>query len=110
ARERSFAGVTLAQRHQAGHFVLGETDFLAPELREREVFHFVGHAARFGGLIERVNFRGGCCGHHLSFKTPRHLKVAGSIRSLYEPLTAEATNNAGPFTVESTGSDTTRVS
>jgi hypothetical protein len=36
----------LAQRHQAGHFLLGEPDLLASELGKREIFHFVRLAAR----------------------------------------------------------------
>ncbi len=40
--------VLLAQRHQAGHFLLGEAQLLAAELGERQVFHLVRLAA--GGL------------------------------------------------------------
>ena len=37
ALERRLALVLLANRHQAGHFLLGETDFLAPEFGEGEI-------------------------------------------------------------------------
>ena len=40
--------VLLAQRHEARHFLLGEPDFLAAELGEREILHLVRFAA--GGL------------------------------------------------------------
>ena len=39
AGERLLALVLLADRHQAGHFLLGETDLLAAELGEREIGH-----------------------------------------------------------------------
>ena len=48
--ERLLAAVLRAQRHQAGHFLLGETDLLAAELGERQILHLVRFAAgRLGG-------------------------------------------------------------
>ena len=37
AGERVLALVALAQRHQPGHLLLGETDLLAAELGERQI-------------------------------------------------------------------------
>ncbi len=37
ALQRLGGGVLAADRHQAGHLVLGERHLLAPEVREREV-------------------------------------------------------------------------
>jgi hypothetical protein len=74
AGERLLRAITGAQRHEAGHLVLGEPDLLAPEFSEREVLDLVGDAAGFRGGVERVHFFHCCCRHHLSFKTP-DLKV-----------------------------------
>ena len=42
--------VLLAQRHQAGHLLLGEPHLLAAEIGERQIFHLVRLAAGgFGG-------------------------------------------------------------
>ena len=48
AGERLLAAVLRAQRHQAGHLLLGEADLLAAELGERQILHLVRLAA--GGL------------------------------------------------------------
>ena len=50
--------VLAAQRHQAGHFLLGEADFLAAELGERQVLHLVRLAAGGAGGVERMQFLG----------------------------------------------------
>src|SRR2546428_5815409 len=41
AGERPSACVLLAQSHEAGHFLFGETDLLAAEFGEREILHLV---------------------------------------------------------------------
>ena len=69
AGERLLRAVAGAKRHQAGHLVLGEADFLAPELGERQVLHLVGDTAGLGGGFERVHFLH-CGAHLLSFKMP----------------------------------------
>ena len=56
--ERLLARVLPPQRHQAGHFLLGEADFLAAELGERQVLHLVGLAAGGAGGVERMQFLG----------------------------------------------------
>ena len=59
AAARGFlARVLAAQRHQAGHFLLGEADFLTAELGERQVLHLVGLAAGRAGGVERMQFLG----------------------------------------------------
>ena len=45
AGERLLRAVLRAERHQAGHLLLGEADFLAAELGERQVLHLVRLAA-----------------------------------------------------------------
>jgi hypothetical protein len=49
ALERSRAGVLLADRHEPGHFGLGDGDFLATPVGERKVSDFVvgGPGGRF---------------------------------------------------------------
>ena len=51
ARERLLALVLGAQRHEAGHLVLGDGDFLAAEFGLRDVFDFVvgAHGLSFFG-------------------------------------------------------------
>ena len=56
AGERLLRAVARAQRHQAGHLVLGEADFLAAELGEAEILDLVGFAAGLAGRFERVHF------------------------------------------------------
>ena len=68
AGERLLRAVAGAQRHQAGHLVLGETDFLAAELGEAEILHLVRFAAGLLGRVERVHFLN-CCRHRLSLIT-----------------------------------------
>ena len=46
--ERLRLAVLLAQRHQAGHFVLGQHDLLAAQIGQGEVGDFVGQTL-FGG-------------------------------------------------------------
>ena len=58
AGQRLLAAVLAAQRHQAGHFLLGEADFLAAELGERQVLHFVGSRPAARGGVERMQFLG----------------------------------------------------
>ena len=53
--------VLRAQRHQAGHFLLGEADFLAAELGLREVLHLERLAAGGLGGVERVHLLDNCC-------------------------------------------------
>ena len=41
---KRFGGaVLLPQGHQAGHFVLGQPDFLAAPIGQRHIGHFIGH-------------------------------------------------------------------
>ena len=54
AGERLLAGVALAQRHQAGHLLLGEAHLLAAPLGQREVGDLVRLAAGLAGEVERV--------------------------------------------------------
>ena len=54
AGERVLALVARAQRHQSGHFLLGEADFLAPEIGKRQILHLVRLATRLHGGVERV--------------------------------------------------------
>ena len=55
--------VLLAQRHQAGHFLLGETQFFASELGKRQILHFERLAAGGFGGGEGMKCRG--CGGHM---------------------------------------------
>ncbi len=58
AGERLLRAVLLAQRHQAGHFLLGEANFLPAELRLREVSHLERFAASRLGGSERMHLFG----------------------------------------------------
>ena len=53
-RERRLAGVLASQRHEAWHFLLGKSDFLAAELGEGQVLHLERFAAGRAGGVERV--------------------------------------------------------
>ena len=57
AGQRLVLGVLAADRHQAGHFVLGDGDFLAAPFGQREV----GDFEFGGGLVDR------CSAHLLYF-------------------------------------------
>ena len=57
AGERLLALVALAQRHQPGHLLLGQPDFLAAELGQREVLDLERLTAGLLGRVERVHFR-----------------------------------------------------
>ena len=65
AGERVLARVALAQRHQAGHLLLGEADLLAAELGQRQILHLEGLAAGLHRRVECVLFLY-CYGHLLS--------------------------------------------
>ena len=67
AGERLLAAVLRAERHQAGHLLLGEPDFLAAELGERQVFHLVRLAAGRLRRRERVELFGN--GRHCCFSS-----------------------------------------
>ena len=75
--------VLLAQRHQAGHFLLGEPDLLAPEFGERQVFHLERLAAGGLGGGEGMKCWGG--GSHVLFS---FLNVRGAPppRAVPSPL------------------------
>jgi hypothetical protein len=60
ALERLLLAVTLAERHEAGHFLLGEADFLAAEFGEGEILDFE-REARGGGLLVERNSGGQEC-------------------------------------------------
>ena len=62
AGERTLALVALAQRHQAGHFLLGQPHFLAAELGQRQVLDLERLAARLRGGLECVHLFD--CGAH----------------------------------------------
>ena len=50
AGERLPNAVLFSERHQPGHLLLGEANFLAPEIGERKISDFVGRpAGGFGG-------------------------------------------------------------
>ena len=94
--------VARAQRHQAGHLLLGEADFLAAELGEREVLDLERLAARFRGRVERVHFTN--CSVIVSpmlllsrCSTPRSPTLRRFGFSLRSPAGRVATNSAGPF-------------
>jgi hypothetical protein len=53
ARKRLLSRILGAQRHQAGHFVFREADFLAAERGERQVAHLERRAAGSGCGRER---------------------------------------------------------
>ena len=56
AGERLLPFVALADRHQAGHLVLGQANLLAAPLGQVEVRHLVGRAARAAlARLERVH-------------------------------------------------------
>ena len=60
--ERLLGGVFVADRHQAGHFLLGQHDFLAAPLGQRQVGDFefkrssARHCARRGGFNRQCHF------------------------------------------------------
>jgi hypothetical protein len=64
AGERLLARIPRAQRHQSGHFVLGEADFVAAELGEAEILDLERFATGFLCEIKRVRFIH--CGCHCS--------------------------------------------
>ena len=75
--------VLLAQRHQAGHLLLGEADLLAAELGEREVLHLERFAAgRFRGG-ERVHLLGDGC--HAALSPDLQAVTVTAITCLREP-------------------------
>ena len=85
AGQRLFAGVLLAQRHEARHLLLGEAQLLAAEIGERQVSYFERFAAC--GLRGSKRMKSGGCGSHavvVSFPdvrvgpTPRACAVAAS--------------------------------
>ena len=55
-----------AHGHQAGHLVLGETNFLAAPLGQRQIGHLERLAAGISGGIERVHLFH-CSSHWFSF-------------------------------------------
>ena len=58
ALERLHVGVLAAQRHQAGHLVLGQPDLLAAELGQGQVGHLVVDAvADIGGQLVMLSRR-----------------------------------------------------
>jgi hypothetical protein len=62
--QRLRGGELTADRHQAGHLVLGELDFLAPEGREGEIGHLevaVGDGLRAVPRIGPRRQRAGQC-------------------------------------------------
>ena len=62
AGERFLAGVLLAQRHQSGHLLLGESQFLAAEVGERQVLYLVRLPA--GGFRGSERMKSlGCSSH-----------------------------------------------
>ncbi len=62
AGERGLALVAGAQRHQAGHLLLGQANLLAPELGERQIPDLIRLAANAGRRIERMHLTN--CGTH----------------------------------------------
>ena len=109
-----FAPCCAAQRHQAGHLLLGEADFLAAELGERQILHLERLAAGGFRRGERVQLLDHSC-HAVSPSISRDLSIADDGRSAFVTrasacVSPVATNSAGPFACASGGSGTIRTS
>ncbi len=109
AGERPFGLVLLANRHQTGHFLLGETDFLAAELVQRQVGDFEGLPP--GGLRrgERVQGFFDGRGHASSFVQSVMVDGSGFVRFFGRaPRAAVAANSVGPLAAGSAGNSRKR--
>ena len=86
AGQRRLALVARAQRHQAGHLLLGEAELVAAELGEPEVGDLVRQLVRPRLRVERVGV--GCDSHRVPSVVEHRQEARGR--------TAVATNIAGP--------------
>ena len=114
--------VARAERHQAGHLLLGEADLLAAELGQRQVLDLERLAAGLRGGFERVHLltavlislliavRARLTSDQLqtSLRTATSTSVSLRFDSALQ-LAARRTNSAGPFASGSAGSGTMRT-
>src|SRR5204862_2929070 len=92
------SGITPADRHQAGHFLFSEADFLASKFRERKIFDFERLASGFASFIKSVG----------SFDSDGHKGLL--FFGFYFVRRDAATNKEGPFAFDSGGIGRQRIS